>query len=414
MVQKTETFHSFAVDQHSPGRSLAYTDSGDKQSDQILICIPGILETRDTFTNLHQQIGKSSNCRVVSFDLCGRGDSDPLSSADVYSMRLYLSDLTLFLDHITQTHLSKPVKIHLLGTSMGGILAIYLAAKKESNVSSVILNDVGLSLAWWSIYKLFGAMGKGALKSTGSMDANDIARFLNVAPAVVKAVQEPSHFDLPYKSDLMGMRFVSTAQEFSGSICLIHAQDSVICTALQVDEFLRLYPHSNLLEVPGAEHPAPYSDLVCDFIISKIIQPKPASSGVAKNKQELQTSDREASEKLKRKHNQSDALETVPNKHSEPLSEQLPLPLFPSLGNDLKDGLGLLETANKVAELNTQILNQFVPPPANTAIPSLVPSSKPSPLITIEPKGSLSELEESKKSILDRFASAVIDIFKVK
>ena len=55
-------------------------------------------------------------------------------------------------------------------------------------------------------------MGKGALKSAGSMDVNDIAHFLNVAPAVVKAVQEPSHFDLPYKSDLMGMRFANIAQ----------------------------------------------------------------------------------------------------------------------------------------------------------------------------------------------------------
>lgn len=412
MVQKSETFHSFVVDQQSPGRILAYTDSGDLQSDQTLLCIPGILETRDTFANLHKQIGKSSNCRVVSLDLCGRGDSDPLSSADVYSMKLYLSDLNLFLDHITQTHLCKPVKIHLLGTSMGGILAIYLAARKGSTVSSVILNDVGLSLSWWSIYKLFGAMGKGALKSTGSMDASDIARFLNVAPAVVKAVQEPSHFDLPYKSDLMGMRFASTAQEFSGSISLIHAQDSVICTALQVDEFLRLYPQNNLLEVPGVEHPAPYNDLVCDFIISKIIQSKPASGGGAENKQKIETSDREVLEKVKIKDNQSDTFETPSKSQPKPLSEQLPLPLFSAHANDLKDGLGLLETANKVAELNTQILNQFIPPSANTVNPSLTP--QPSSLIAAQPNRSQAEFEEGKKSVLDRFASAVIDIFKVK
>ena len=90
----------------------------------------------------------------------------------------------------------------------------------------------------------------------------------------------------------------------------------------------------------------------------------------------------------------------------------MPLPLFSAHANDLKDGLGLLETANKVAELNTQILNQFIPPSANTVNPSLTP--QPSSLIAAQPNRSQAEFEEGKKSVLDRFASAVIDIFKVK
>ena len=412
MVQKSDTFHSFVVDQHSPARSIAYTDSGSKHSDQIVFCIPGILETRETFANLHKQIGYSGSSRVVSLDLCGRGDSDPISSTDVYSMKLYLSDLILLLDHIKQTHLSKPVKVHLLGTSMGGILAMYLAAAKGSLVSSVILNDVGLSLAWWSIYKLFGTMGKGALKSAGSMDVNDIAHFLNVAPAVVKAVQEPSHFDLPYKSDLMGMRFANIAQEFSGPILLIHAQDSVICTALQVDEFLKLYPEGNLLEVPGVEHPAPYNDLVCDFIISKIIQPKTSSKESSKNKPKSDTTDVEELEKIKSMHDVTDSFETLPKTQIKPLSEQLSLPLFSPLPRDTLDPLGLVETANKMAELNTQILNQFVPSASETTTPTI--DSQQGSLIAGESDRAQASIGQNKKPILHRFRSAVMDMFKVK
>ena len=291
MVPKPELIKYFCIAQSGIQRNLAYSEVGDKDSDQILICIPGVLETRDTFIPLLQSIQKSSTCRAVSVDLCGRGGSDPLLYSDVYSMKLYLSDLELFLNHIKDTHHTKPVKIHLLGTSMGGILAMYLAAGSHNAVSSVILNDVGLSLAWWSIYKLYGSMGHGALKSVSSFDVNQIADTLNVNPAVVKAVQDPAHFDLPFKSDLMGMRFQNVIHDFKGPICLIHAKESVICTAIQVDEFLKSYPESNLLEVPNAVHPAPYNDFVCDFVISKISKARSPADSLTKVKVKSKPSD---------------------------------------------------------------------------------------------------------------------------
>ena len=410
MVTKPENPNLFAVGHPGANRTLAYSDIGDKHSDEILICIPGLLETRDTFAPLLEKIKTSFICRAISVDLCGRGDSQPLSQSDVYSMKLYLSDLELFLSHIKETHLSKPVKIHLLGTSMGGILAMYLAAARHNEVSSVILNDVGFSLAWWSIYKLYGTMSKGALKTAASLDISHIASSLSVSPEVIRAVQDPAHFDLPFKSDLMGMRFANVVFEFKGSISLIHAQDSVICTAIQVDEFLKLYPPSNLLEVPNVGHPAPYNDLVCDFVMSKLTKtpasvkslPKAAPNLTPPVRLELIQKTKEASVAQREEDSKAKAeLAAKPE-----LVEQLPL--FKSLA---VYPVAASEAAQKLVDINTQILDQleYIQPAkvANTTAEgaaSVVPT-------TNDPGVVVSKLNQS---LLNKWRAAVTGLFRPK
>ena len=387
MVPKSEPTLRFAIVQSDTKRNLAYSDVGDKHSDEILICIPGLLETRETFAPLLERIHKTSHCRAISVDLCGRGESQPLSRSDVYSMKLYLSDLELFLDHIKETHLTKSFKVNLIGTSMGGILAMYIAASPHNNIASIILNDIGFSLAWWSIYKLYGTMSKGTMKTANSLDVGFWADELGVSPEVIRAVQDPAHFDLPYKSDLMGMRFAHTVFSFKGPISLIHAKNSVICTAIQVDEFLKIYPKSNLLEVPETEHPAPYNDLVCDFVISKITKTRSKVTPDLVKKSETS----QASEKV---------IPTNPKSTSQP--EQLPL--FNSLALYPVDAS---LAAQKLVEMNTQILDQLST--------TTVANEKKSPGDhSLESTAPVVPEHKLSQTILNRWKSAVTDLFKPK
>jgi len=402
VLSKPEPTYSFAIAHYGSKRNLAYSDVGDKHCDEILICIPGLLETRDTFSPLLEKIQKQSHCRAVSVDLCGRGDSQPLSSSDVYSMKLYLSDLELFLAHIKETHLCKPVKINLLGTSMGGILAMYLAASAHNNIASVILNDVGFSLAWWSIYKLYGTMSKGSMKTANSMDVNYFANELGVSSDVIRAVQDPAHFDLPYKSDLMGMRFAHTVYEFKGPISLIHAQDSVICTAIQVDEFLKLYPTSNLLEVPGAGHPAPYNDLVCKFVISKI------------NKTSLKE-DAATPPKVDTPKASHTSEQAKPENSKSPVQPEQ-LTLFNSLALYPVEAS---QAAQKLVELNTQILDQLSASPqisenAKAVVDQVFTQQSNVGMEPFPPLNTVAPAQKLSQSILNRWKSAVSDLFKPK
>jgi len=436
VVTKSEIFHRFTIEHSGSKRSLAYSEVGDKHSDQILICIPGILETRDTFAPLLEKINKGSVCRAISVDLCGRGDSDPLAESDVYSMRLYFSDLELFLAHIKTSHSTKPVKIHILGTSMGGILAMYLATShanpQATPIASIILNDVGLTLAWWSIYKLYGKMSKGTMTVGVSVDLDQLASSLGVSPSVVKAVQDPSHFDLPFKSDLMGMHFAGVLKEFKGAVSLIHAKDSVICTAMQVDEFLKLYPERNLLEVPNVEHPAPYNDMVCDFVIGKLIKSRsvskpvdvlsgvteliatPSPGGVGRPS----GSKAQVDEKLHGDHEFQ--VGELPNTHtsSVPLQEQLPL--FSSLS---VSPVAACETVQKLVELNTQILDQFEQAQASASkvADTLASASVPLAAQSTKVDGNaelatefLGPTANINQSVLNRWRSAVSELFRRK
>ena len=59
-------------------RHLAYSAVGAANSAHVLLCLPGLLETRATFDPLLQAAEGVHGLRVVSLDLCGRGDSSPL------------------------------------------------------------------------------------------------------------------------------------------------------------------------------------------------------------------------------------------------------------------------------------------------------------------------------------------------
>jgi pimeloyl-ACP methyl ester carboxylesterase len=248
------------------GRALACSDIGPRQASDLLLCLPGLLETRQTFAPvlhaLQQAAPQHAGLRVISVDHCGRGESDPLPGDQGYSMARYLDDVTLCAQHHLQA--SGAQRLHVLGTSMGGILGMYLAANTALPVQTLILNDVGLSFYWVSIYGLYDGMQKGM----GSMRPEDIAAELHVTLGALRAVQSPSHFDLPYRRDWKGMKFGHLLQHFQGEVRLVHGGASGVCLADQVRELRGQFPHARVFEVPDAKHPAPFTTDVCAFVLA--------------------------------------------------------------------------------------------------------------------------------------------------
>jgi pimeloyl-ACP methyl ester carboxylesterase len=250
-------------------RHLAYSAVGDVSSPHLLLCLPGLLETRATFDSLLQDAEGVHGLRVVSLDLCGRGDSSPLAGDKGYTMQVYLEDIK----HFIRTELmpdSKPVpRIELLGTSMGGILGMYLACDAHNHVSGLFLNDIGLDLPWMSIYGLYDGMKKeGRLPTPEEMAAK-----FNVSLGAVLAVQSPSHFDLSYRKDWKGMKFGHLLSDFKGPLRLMHGSESGVCTAQQVKDLQRAFPKAKVLEVVGAAHPVPFNATVNKFVLKALDLP---------------------------------------------------------------------------------------------------------------------------------------------
>ena len=274
------TVSKFSAHQfHLPkgNRHLAYSTVGDVNSSHVLLCLPGLLETRATFDPLLEAAEGLAGLRVISLDLCGRGDSSPLPGDKGYTMQVYLEDIV----HFMRTELmpdGKPVPhIEVLGTSMGGILAMYLASDAHNHIRGLFFNDIGLDLPWMSIYGLYDGMKKeGRLPTPQEMAAQ-----FNVSMGAVLAVQSPTHFDLPYRKDWKGMKFGHLLAGFKGPVRLMHGSTSGVCTAQQVKDLQHEFPKAQVLEVSGAAHPVPFNAVVNQFVLQALQMPMPCDTPAA-------------------------------------------------------------------------------------------------------------------------------------
>jgi len=244
-------------------RRLAFNQVGDTHSPHVLLCLPGLLETRATFDPLLNMAQGVPGVRVIALDHCGRGDSDPLPGDMGYTMSVYVQDIVQFLRQEVM-HPGQPVpRIEVLGTSMGGILAMYLASDPANGIEGLFFNDIGLNLSWMSIYGL-----SDYLKQAGRMpEPQELVAQLGVHLGVVLAVQSPSHFDLPYRKDWKGMKFGHLLKHFHGPLRLIYGSESGVCLSEQVLEMQRKHPRCQVFEVLGAKHPAPFNEAVCQFVL---------------------------------------------------------------------------------------------------------------------------------------------------
>ena len=252
-------------------RHLAYSSVGDAHSPHVLLCLPGLLETRATFDPLLQAAEGVYGLRVISLDLCGRGDSSPLPGDTGYTMQVYLEDIVHFIRSELMPD-GKPVPhIEVLGTSMGGILGMYLAHDVHNHISGLFFNDIGLDLPWMSIYGLYDGMKKAGRLPT----PEEMATQFNVSIGAVLAVQSPSHFDLPYRKDWKGMQFGHLLNGFKGPVRLMHGSNSGVCTSQQVKALQREFPKAQVLEVAGAAHPVPFNAAVNQFVLQSLNLPVP-------------------------------------------------------------------------------------------------------------------------------------------
>ena len=255
-------------------RHLAYSAVGDASSSHVLLCLPGLLETRATFDPLLQAAEHVQGLRVISLDLCGRGDSSPLPADKGYTMQVYLEDVVQFIRRELMPEGQPVPHIEVLGTSMGGILAMYLAHDPHNHIRGLFFNDIGLDLPWLSIYGLYDGM-----KQAGRLPTpEEMAAQFNVSIGAVLAVQSPTHFDLPYRKDWKGMKFGHLISGFKRPVRLMHGSASGVCTAQQVKDLRREFPKAQVLDVAGAAHPVPFNAAVNQFVLQSLNLPQASAA----------------------------------------------------------------------------------------------------------------------------------------
>ena len=114
---------------------LAFTDWGSRSLPRTMICAHGLTRQGRDFDALARVIGKDICC--IETDIVGRGRSGWLNNKDGYNFDTYVRHADALMDYRGLE------EVEWLGTSMGGIIGMLLAAREGTRVKRLILNDVG-------------------------------------------------------------------------------------------------------------------------------------------------------------------------------------------------------------------------------------------------------------------------------
>lgn len=153
---------------------IAYLDWGNAAADHVVVCVHGLARNSRDFDFLARAL--AGNCRVVCMDVAGRGDSEWLADKSDYRFSTYLADAATLIARITTPappaffgtfrgrRAARPgaSRIDWVGTSMGGLIGMLLAAKPGSPIRRLVLNDVGAFIPWSALFRLKGYVANGA------------------------------------------------------------------------------------------------------------------------------------------------------------------------------------------------------------------------------------------------------------
>ncbi len=118
------------------GTRLFFRDYGDANARATpVLCLPGLTRNSADFHDLALTLAATR--RVLALDLRGRGLSDRDADGKSYTNDSYLADIGHLLT-LTGCH-----HIAVVGTSLGGILAMGLGATRPTALRAVVLNDIG-------------------------------------------------------------------------------------------------------------------------------------------------------------------------------------------------------------------------------------------------------------------------------
>jgi pimeloyl-ACP methyl ester carboxylesterase len=146
---------------------MQYVEWGDAAAEGVVICVHGLTRTGRDFDTLAQALPEF---RVVCPDIVGRGGSDWLHAKGDYGYPQYCADLTVLLARVTSG--GRPRRVYWVGTSMGGILGMLLAAKPGSTIEKLVVNDVGAHIPAAALERLGAYVGKDRRFSTyGELEA---------------------------------------------------------------------------------------------------------------------------------------------------------------------------------------------------------------------------------------------------
>ncbi len=126
--------------------------AGPRADAPVVVCLHGLMRNSRDFEDLAPHL--ATLYRVIVPDVRGRGFSARDPNFNNYQIPVYLNDLLGLFAGLGVGRVS------LIGTSMGGLMAMVLAAMQPRLVAGIVLNDVGPEVDPAGLERIRGYAGK--------------------------------------------------------------------------------------------------------------------------------------------------------------------------------------------------------------------------------------------------------------
>ena len=130
---------------------MAYREWGDPRNREVLVCVHGLTRSARDFDELAR--ARCAHFRGVCTHVARRGDSDRLADPKLYTWAQYVADMVTLIARLDVE------TVNWLGTSMGGLVGMALAALNGSPVRKLILNDAAPVIARSALERIGSYVG---------------------------------------------------------------------------------------------------------------------------------------------------------------------------------------------------------------------------------------------------------------
>lgn len=135
------------------GLKLHFRDYPGSAERPPILCLPGLTRNARDFEALAARL--AGHWRVICPDMRGRGDSDYARDPMTYTPANYVADVELLL---AAEGITRFVSI---GTSLGGLMTMMLAAANPDRIAAAVINDVGPEIAPAGLARIREYVGQG-------------------------------------------------------------------------------------------------------------------------------------------------------------------------------------------------------------------------------------------------------------
>lgn len=131
---------------------VAFRVWGAPDNPKTLICSHALTRNSRDFDFLATAL--KNEYRVVCPDMPGRGASPPLAFPEDYNYAVYAADMACLLARLNVS------EVDWVGTSMGGLIGMVLAAQPGNPIRKLVINDIGPYLPKAALQRIASYLGK--------------------------------------------------------------------------------------------------------------------------------------------------------------------------------------------------------------------------------------------------------------